>query len=505
MMYRNSRANPHLYCSVLFGLFVTAPVLLSTVTLDAGDDSESRPNVLFIAVDDLRPQLGCYGEEQMITPHIDRLAAAGVLFNRAYCQVAVCGASRASIMSGCRPETTRCWNYNTPLRAKMPDVLTLPGAFKRAGYQTSALGKVYHRPTDDHESWSVDSDSIAPPDPGRSDSYALQENRDGDKKRKRDGTRFSPSTENGGDIPDSNYKDAHNAERAIKMLQHLKDGDAPFFLAVGFSRPHLPFATPDRYWKMYDRSKIKVPSTKDVIGGVRYGRSTWGELKNYIDIPRNVEPVDKTKAKELIHGYYASTSFTDAQVGKLLNALDELNLTDSTIIVLWGDHGWYLGDFGDWCKHSNYEVATRVPLIVSVPKRLGDYQGASTALVELVDVYPTLCELSGLEIPQHCEGDSLVPLLKSSGRDWKAAAYSQYQKTKPGTGTMLGTSVRTDRFRYTEWRNIKNGKVDAIELIDFKKDPDATVNVADEKAYQDRLPELEMLAKQSGTGVRPPN
>ncbi|MEZ6057688.1 MAG: sulfatase [Planctomycetaceae bacterium] len=470
---------------------------------EAADDSQ-RPNVLFIAVDDLRPELKCYGSQQMLTPNLDRLAARGVLFQRAYCQVAVCGASRASLMSGCRPETTQCWDYKTPLRSKMPNVVTLPQTFKQSGYQTSFLGKVYHSPTDDASSWTLSADRIAPSQPGKGAAYVLPANRVGDSKRAEDGTRFAPSVENGGDVPDDAYKDGETASRACQMLSHFKESNKPFFFAVGFARPHLPFTAPGKYWDLYDRDSIRVPSRQDVINGVPYAGSSWGELKNYSDIPNNVDPLDDAKTKELIHGYYASTSYVDAQIGKVLDKLDELKLAENTIVILWGDHGWYLGDFGDWCKHTNYEVATRVPLLIAVPTSLGDYRGQRAAMVELVDMYPTLCELAGIDVPKHCHGDSFKPLLENPDRPWKEAAFSQYIKGKPGAGPMLGTSIRTERFRYTEWRSRRNGSLDAIELIDFEKDPEATKNVAAEAAYQEYLPHLAKLAQQSSTGTRPP-
>lgn len=480
------------------------PVLLLLVSHQEGCAAE-RPNVLFIAVDDLRPELACYGASHMQTPAIDRLAANGILFEKAYCQVAVCGASRASLMSGCRPETTNCWNYKTPLREKMPDVLTLPGAFQQAGYTTTFLGKVYHSASDDQESWSLNAAKIAALDRKRNQSYAGTANKKNDSKRRPDGTRMSPSVENGGDVPDNAYRDGHNADRAIKVLRHLKKDKNPFFFAVGFSRPHLPFTAPAKYWDLYDRDSIVVPAKQDVIDGVPYAGSTWGELKNYSDIPRNVDVLSDEKSRELIHGYYAATSYVDAQIGRVIQSLADFDLDHNTIVVLWGDHGWYVGDFGDWCKHTNYEVATRVPLIISIPESLEGTRGRTKGLAELVDLYPTLCELTGLPVPDHCQGHSLKPLLQAPGRNWKAAAFSQYYKGKRGSGTMLGTSVRTDRFRYTEWRSRDSGELDAVELFDFQTDPGATRNVAGDSKYQQQQDRLAELAARSGTGTPPPS
>jgi len=463
-----------------------------------GDDT--RPvNILMIAVDDLRPELACYGATHIHSPNIDRLASQGVRFDRAYCQVAVCGASRASLLSGCRPETTGCWDYKTPLRAKMPDVLSLPQHFRNNGYETSFLGKVYHSSKDDPQGWSLPAEKWAPVDEEKGQRYVPPASAISVSDQSKSGRKRGPSIENGGDVPDDAYRDGHNADRAVQMLQRFASHEKPFFLAVGFYKPHLPFVAPGRYWELYDRESITVPPREDVIDGVPYAGSSWGELKNYADIPRNVEYLDDAKSKELIHGYYAAVSYMDAQVGKLLDALEETGLRENTIVLLWGDHGWYLGDFGDWCKHTNYEVATHVPLIISAPETSAGR--SSMALAEYVDLFPTLSELAGLEIPEHCQGTSLVPVLENPDQQGKRAAFSQYYKTKPGAGSMLGTSVRTARYRYTEWRSRKSGELDAVELIDFETDPGATRNVADDPQYADVLPELRALCAQSKTGV----
>ncbi|MEW4486560.1 sulfatase [Thalassoglobus sp. JC818] len=459
-----------------------------------------RPNVLMIAVDDLRPELACFGASHIHSPNIDRLAQSGVRFHRAYCQVAVCGASRASLMSGCRPETTQCWDYKTPLRAKMPEVLTLPQHFRNNGYETTFLGKVYHSRTDDPQGWSLSADSIAPADRNKGKGYVLPRAPLPKQRSAKANQKTGPAFENGGDVPDDAYTDGHTADRAVKVMQHLATQDKPFFFAVGFLKPHLPFNAPAKYWDLYDRSSIQIPSREDVIDGVPYAGSGWGELKNYPGIPNNVPYLDDELSAELIHGYYAAVSYTDAQVGKLLDELDRLNLRENTIVVLWGDHGWYVGDFGDWCKHTNYEIATRVPLIVSAPGITDNQE--SKALVEFVDIFPTLSELANLEIPEHCHGQSFVPVLNEPDREWKQAAFSQYRKSKPPGTPMLGTSIRTNQFRYTEWRHRDTGELDAIELIDFESDPGATRNVAADAAYAQFLPELAELCAESGKGVR---
>lgn len=479
-------------------LFMFAAVQFFTGLTVRADDAP-KLNVLMIAVDDLRPELNCYGATHIHSPNIDRLASEGVRFDRAYCQVAVCGASRASLLSGCRPETTNCWDYKTLLRSKMPKVLTLPQHVRNSGYETTFLGKVYHSGTDDPQGWSLKAAEWAPADKSKGKGYVKTPYYKRIPHPSNPKLKHGPSVENGGDVPDDAYTDGHNADRAVKLLERFATHDKPFFLAVGFIKPHLPFVAPGKYWDLYDRDTIQVPPRDDVIDGVPYAGSTWGELKNYPDIPRNVKYLDDAKSKELIHGYYASVSFMDAQVGKLLDALDKHDLRKNTIVVLWGDHGWYLGDFGDWCKHTNYEVATRVPLIVSAPG-LPSKQ-STTGLTEFVDIYPTLCDLTGLKIPTHCQGRSFKPVLQNPQQSWKQAAFSQYNKSKPKVGPVRGTSIRTSRFRYTEWRSRKTGKLEDIELIDFDNDPNATRNVAAEPKYESFLPELQKLCRQSSTGV----
>ena len=478
----------------------------SVLADDSTVGGRKRLNVLMIAVDDLRPELACYGAKHIHSPNIDALASRGLRFNLAYCQVAVCGASRASLLSGCRPETTNCWDYKTPMRSRLPEVLSLPQHFKQNGYQTAFLGKVYHSKTDDPQGWSLSADELVPANRGLGKAYAKPHKqqskpKQGSKLKGSSKLKAGPSIENGGEVADNAYVDGHNAERAVKLLGKLSKEETPFFLAVGFIKPHLPFVAPGKYWDLYDRDSIQIPSKEDVIDGVSYARSSWGELKNYPDIPRDQDPLSDEKSRELIHGYYAAVSYMDAQVGKLLKALDDTGLAENTVVILWGDHGWYLGDFGDWCKHTNYEVATRVPLIVHVP---GMKEGAVTnGLTEYVDIYPTLCELTGLEIPEHCQGSSFAPLLEEPEREWKQAAFSQYKKKKPRSAVMLGTSVRTQRYRYTEWREVESGRLDALELIDFDKDPNALRNVAAGPEYASEIERLSELAKKSAQGVAP--
>ena len=459
-----------------------------------------RLNVLFIAVDDLRPELGCYGRPEIKSPNIDALAAQGTLFEHTYCQVAVCGASRASLMTGLRPQTTRCWNFKTPMREKNPDALSMPQHFKANGYTTLSIGKIYHASSDDFpQGWSEK------PLRGLGPAYASPEGIAEANKARRiqreTGVRTAgPSVENGGDVSDDAYNDGMVAKTAVERMKKLADSNQPFFLAVGFNKPHLPFNAPKKYWDLYDRSKINVPSRDKAIDGLSYDGSTWGELKNYSDISKKTKELDDAKTRELIHGYRASVSYMDAQIGRLIKGLEETGLSKNTVVVLWGDHGYYLGDYGEWCKHTTYEVAAKVPLIISSPHHK---KGQRTkALTELVDLFPTLCDLSGVPVPKNLHGLSLLPVLADPSTKWRAGAFSQYFKSKPGTGKVLGTSLRTDRFRYTEWRrNDHKGKLEDITLIDFRSNPHK--NIAADPDHAALIKKLSELTKASGEGLKP--
>ncbi|MBS3821964.1 MAG: sulfatase [Phycisphaerae bacterium] len=393
-------------------------------TLAAGQaDDKDRPNVLMIAVDDLRPQLGCYGHEQMISPHIDALAGRGVLFKRAYCQVPVCGASRASLLTGLRPTNRRFVTYKTWARKDAPDAVSLPGWFRRQGYETISRGKIFHHKTDCKDAWSTLDRLRGFP------GYVMAESRQiGRAYRKKHGNshKQGPATECA-DRPASDYPDGKVAERCMTDLKRLAKADKPFFLAAGFHKPHLPFAAPKKYWDLYDRSKIDLADNPFAPKGApRQALHNWGELRGYYTgIPAN-GPLSDVQARELIHGYYACVSFIDAQIGQLLAELKRQGLANNTLVVLWGDHGWNLGEHGLWCKHCNFETSLHSPLIFAGP---GVAEGKSTdALVEYVDLYPTLCDLAGLRQPDHLEGLSMAPLAHKPDRPWKQAVFSRYHK-----------------------------------------------------------------------------
>ncbi len=429
----------------------------------------AKPNILFIAVDDLRPELGCYGNTVVRSPNIDRLAQAGTVFQRAYCQQALCSPSRSSLMTGTRPDTTKVWDLGTHFRKALPAVVTLPQLFKDNGYQTRSFGKIYHLGFDDPQSWSVPSvfpSAAHSASPGSADPDAKAT------KAERRGPPFASP-----DCADSALHDGELADLALGALRELKTQSQPFFLAVGFIRPHLPFIAPKKYWDLYDPAKIALaPNPFRAKDAPEYSVVGIGEVRSYAGVPAGpVLPDDY--ARQLKHGYYAAISYVDAQIGRLLDELDRLGLRENTIIVLWGDHGWKLGEHAAWAKHSNVENDTRVPLIFSVPG-LTQEARKTEALVELVDVYPTLAELAHLPLPGHLEGSSFKSQLLDPQQTGKTAAFSQYPR-KVGPKRLMGYSMRTDRYRLTRWVDAADhDKLDAVELYDHQSDPQENTNLA---------------------------
>lgn len=435
---------------------------------------KNKPNILFIPIDDLRPQLNCYGQHQMVTPNIDKLAADGVLFSRPYCQVPVCGATRASLLTGVRPTRERFVTYYTMADHDLPGALTLPQHFRNNGYETVSVGKVFHHREDTAErSWSTEPwhPSAQPGESWR--NYLLEENRAADRAETHCGPPYECI-----DVSDEAYYDGQIARRGVDEMRRLCQGDAPWFLAAGFVKPHLPFNAPKRYWDRYRRDGIDLAGNPFAPQGAPpEAMHNWGELRQYFDVPAE-GPLPDEMARTLIHGYYAATSYTDAQVGLLVQELDRLGERENTVVVLWGDHGWQLGEHGLWCKHCNFNTSLWSPLIVSAP-----WMGAEKrcdALVEFVDIYPTLCEFAGLPKPGHLEGTSFLPLMDDPQRDWKRAVFSRY---------FAGDSIRTDRYLYTEWTD-DAGSVTARMLYDHQTDSDENVNLAADAACAERVREL---------------
>jgi arylsulfatase A-like enzyme len=462
------------------------------------------PNVLFIAVDDLRPELGVYGAAHMKTPNIDRLAAQGLLFERAYCQVAVCNPSRNSLLSGARPDTTGIFANNTFLRPTLPDVVTLPQHFKNNGWHSVSLGKIFHHsekePGDDPQSWSEPSWYHGEPHrhwfTKESDELIKRLKKLPEKERPRliRGPPFEAANQ-----PDDVYPDGQTALKAIETLRRLKGMDKPFFLGVGFVKPHLPFTCPQKYWDLYPASTIKLPENySPTLGAPEPAFHNWYELRTYGGIPATGGISDDT-ALNLIRGYRACVSFLDAQVGRVLDELDRLGLRDNTIVVFWGDHGYHLGENGVFTKMTNFELGTRVPLIVSAPGQAT--AGRRTrALVELVDLYPTLAEFCGLPQLKHLEGASFAPLLKNPDQPWKRAVFSQY--LRPGKPPFMGRSLRTDRWRYTEWRDPRQALA-GRELYDAQNDPAETRNLAGDPGRAQIVAQLSAQLQEGWKAAQP--
>ena len=453
-----------------------------------------RPNVLFIASDDMRPELGCYGAEQIHSPNLDRLAARGTTFLRAYCQQAVCSPSRSSLMTGLRPDTIRIWDLATHFRDNEPDVVTVAQHFKNHGYHTERLGKIFHTGhgnRDDKFSWSRSKKYPGAPRYGPDGNAHLKRllaearAKGIDLKNNRLRPRGLPWE--APDVADNKLADGMIAENAIKLMREFKD--QPFFLAVGFLNPHLPFVAPKKYWDLYDHDSIVLADNPYAPKGApEYAMTTWGELRKYYDIPAK-GPLSDEQARNMIHGYYAAISYVDAQIGRLLDELDRLGLAEKTIIVFWGDHGWKLGEHGGWCKHTNFELDAHAPMIFSSPKQKA-VGAKSNALVEFVDIYPTLCDLAGLPTPDTLEGLSAAPLLNDPNLPWKTAAFSQYPRSL-GKKKLMGYSMRTDRYRFTRWEHRKDPKkVEAVEIYDHVEDPDENVNLAADPANEELVNEL---------------
>ncbi|MGB7347089.1 MAG: sulfatase [Pirellulaceae bacterium] len=507
-------------------------ILFASVIAVHGSGAD-KPNVLFIAIDDLRPELGCYDSPIAVSPNLDALASGGLLFNRAYCQQAICRPSRASLMTGARPETTGLFHNYVSLRELQPEILTLPQHFIAHGYEAAYCGKIFHNgDTDEGTSWSRDPVKWIKGLKKPGGTFALPENKKiqaddraamiakyGEAAKR--GLASGPAYEKA-DVPDTTYVDGYNTQLAIATMKELvANDDQPFFLAMGYKLPHLNWCAPAKYWDMYDPATIPMATeTESAEGGAAMGLHASFELRTRSGIPKS-GPLGEELSRTLKHAYLASTSYVDAQIGLLVTALDDAGVRDNTIIVVWGDHGWHLGDMGVWGKATNYEIATRVPMMIWTPNM--KIRGAKTdALVELVDIFPSLCDLAGLPKPEHLEGHSFVPLLDDPTQAWKKAAFSQYpnpalrewaanplspEMRETWFGPLIsevegriekqmgdqwdrelfekhltGYTMRTDRHRIVLWRDLRDPKAAPlfVELFDHQNDPKETKNVADD-------------------------
>lgn len=496
-----------------------------------GHLTADRPNILFIAIDDLRPELGTYGSDIVQSPHLDKLAADGLRFDRAYCQQAICGPSRASIMTGARPDTTGVIENFAHFKVENPSLITLPRHLIAQGYETVQVGKIYHGRFGENESWSrlpAKVPGLKRPVPG---GWAIPENQQLFQRNKREvvakygvegssGLAHGPAVE-AGPYSDETYRDGYNTTIAVETLKELPAGEKPWFFGMGFYKPHLPFIAPKRYWDLYDPADIVL--AEQVLppqDGAAVGLHASFELRTRADIPK-AGPIDDELSRELLHAYYACISYVDAQIGRILTTLEETGQRDNTIIIVWGDHGWHLGEYGVWGKATNYEIATRVPLMIWTPDMDSAVRGqGSDALVELVDMYPTLCDLVGVPRPEHLEGESMVPLLENPTQAWKPAAFSQFpspalrewaanplsvgmrqtffgpliseveERIQAQQGDLwerelfenhlMGYAVRSQDHRLVVWRDYRDPSAEPVfvELYDHRTDPAETINIA---------------------------
>jgi arylsulfatase A-like enzyme len=431
---------------------------LPNVALGTDANEAKKPNVLMLVVDDLRPQLGCYGHKETLSPNIDRFAGSATLFERGYCNVPICMASRVGALTGVRANP----GAQTVADLKRPELITLPALLKKNGYHCVSNGKVFHHMPDSAGDWSEPpwrSEEIyhGKHDWAGYDYYGIWQNPESAK-------HVNPNTKRGpfceeADVPDDAYQDGKVAAKTITDLKRLAKGSEPFFLAAGFWRPHLPFNAPKKYWDLYDAEKIAIAGNRYPPKNLPDKCKPSGEIKGYAEVAGRLSDVDFHR--EARHAYYACVSYVDAQIGKVLDELDRLNLAEDTIVILFADHGWHLGEHDFWGKHNTLNNALQVPLIIRAPGRRGGHR--ATALVEWADIYPTLCDLADVKPPSYVEGKSLAPLLSDPKKAHKEAVYARWED---------GRSVKTDRYLYTEWPNGEQ------MLYDHQKDPQENVNIA---------------------------
>jgi iduronate 2-sulfatase len=460
----------------LAGLGICSAFLGNTTAQNQSAKTGKKMNVLFIAVDDMRPLLGCYGDPVVKSPNIDRIAKNGMVFTRAYCQQAVSNPTRASLLTGLRPDETRVFDNAIHFRKNIPEVITLPQNFKNNGYYCLSFGKIFH--FIDSLSWSEPSwHPNRPP-------FLTPEGQELVRKNGR--KEFTGIPYEAPDVEDNALKDGQTADKVIEALQRIKD--RTFFLAAGFLKPHLPLVAPKKYWDLYDPKQFKLADNPFLPDGTpKYSIGEYEEIRSYL-LQSPGWPITDEEAIKLIHGYNACISYTDAQIGRVIDELERLKLLENTVIILWGDHGWHLGEHGHWAKATNFEVATRSPLIISVPGQ--PKKGLSTnALVEFVDIYPSLCDICDIPVGDGLAGVSFKPLLQKPGLKWKEAAFSQFPRAIPGYGNGMGHSIRTDRYRLTEW-TVPGTSFCEYELYDHNNDPKENRNLAKSSEYSDLVKQL---------------
>lgn len=442
-------------------------------------EQSKKQNILFISIDDFRPKISSYGETKMITPNIDKLASEGLQFNNAYTNIAVCGASRASLMTGIRPSLNRFNDFSTRAQVDTPQAISLNQLFMDNGYETISYGKIYHHSDDFQQHWSEKDKGQIQSDFQDPKSIERVNNAEKGEYGNKNLTYEYP------DVDDYAYNDGKITQNAIHKLKVLKEDDQPFFMAIGYVSPHLPFIQPKKYWDIYDHDSIQLadnsyhPENSPFIA-IEAQHNSAELRKNYLDIPAQGK-LDDDLARNLIHGYYASVSYMDALIGELIKELDDLGLRDNTTIILWSDHGYFLGEHGFWCKHSTFHEAVKIPFIMSSPGYAKNQ--ITNSFTELVDVYPTLCELANITPPTYIHGKSLTPVLKNPSIQLKDEIYTRYKQ---------GEAVIDANYSYTEFYRGKtyvgnmmyDMKTDLKQNIDISKTP---ANAKLVKMYSQKL------------------
>ncbi len=496
----------------LLGTLLLCIILPNSIQAQVTNNQiKKKPNVLFISIDDLGPNLGVYDNSYIISPNIDAFAKQGTTFRNTYCQAAVCAPSRASLMTGLRPDSTRVWHLGDKFRKIHPDVVTMPSHFNKNGYHTVCIGKIFHNYMPDSVSW--DEPDLRPeqylkPEWLKRDGETFYVNKETQRKQEIERNRriakrpkyYADGWNNGPaweieDVVDSAYFDGAQTELAKRTLTRLSKNDQPFYMAIGYFRPHLPFAVPKKYWDYYDRDSLPLARNPFVpkLSPVMTMNSMY-ELRGYDGFKKLKHPtinvMNEDTARFLKQGYYASVSYVDELFGQIIQHLKDLDIYDNTIIIVWGDHGWKLGEHNGWCKQSNYNIDIHVPMIIRSPNQTNPGQ-QSFEITELVDMYPTLCELAEIEPPNYLQGTSFVPLMKNPNRPWKKAAFSQFHrrpKVTPDGKRYMGYSIKTKKYHYVEWYywNHKLGeRGDFVinELYDNAVDPDENINVVSDSKY----------------------
>jgi len=512
------------------------PILLVLILVSCSRPkiNSVKPNILFISIDDLRPTLGVYGDSVAITPNIDQLASEGMTFRQTFTQVAVCAPSRASLMTGCRPDSTRVWHLGDKFRDINPNAVTMPQYFSQFGYYTVNLGKIFHNYMPDSISW--DEPDLRParylqPDWLKRDgeTFYISEEVNRSQAIKRDsllqlrperyadGWNTGPAWE-AADVHDTMYYDGAQTELAKKTLTRLAKNDTPFYMGLGYFRPHLPFAAPKKYWDLYDPQKIPLAANKEVpLNAPNFTMNSMYELRGYdgfnkIGHPQSSYRMSEDTSRILKHGYYASVSYVDALLGDLIAHMKKIGIYENTIIILWGDHGWKLGDHNSWGKMTNYNIDLNVPMIIRYPNQ--ENRGAQTSeITELIDMFPSLCELAGVTVPDYMQGTSFVPLIKNPELEWKSAAFSQFHRRPVHAADgnrYMGYSINTKKYHYIEWyewnaENGTRGELKDKELYDRETDPNETVNIAAQASFTEIVAQLSAQLAAGWQKAKPPH